>query len=77
MHKARTGIPIRITAIFKKSVDPRFIKSTSLIYCLIYDFNTLFIVLSINFYCFLLYYLLLLLYIYNFKGSIVKRDATL
>ena len=33
MHKARTGIPIRITAIFKNSVVPRFIKSTSLIYC--------------------------------------------
>jgi hypothetical protein len=32
MHKARIGVPIRIRAIFRKSVDTRFKKSTSLIY---------------------------------------------
>jgi hypothetical protein len=31
MHNARTGIPIKITASFKKSVVTCFIKSTSLI----------------------------------------------
>ena len=47
MHIARTGIPIRITAVFKKSVDPCFIKAPHLfnilliyheIYCLTINF---------------------------------------